>query len=148
LEICFTGLWWELVVAQTVRSWKMKYEMKMGVEIFSNSDQSETKNELDIVLNSGKNMVFIECKSGLVKQEDINKMRAIKRVYGGISTRSILVCRKLPRKAILEKCNELDVDVFALQRMRKGSQSRGYIPLTDLSQLNARLTKLIDQMQL
>jgi hypothetical protein len=148
LEICFTGLWWELVVAQQVRSWDLKQEMMIGVELLSKNVGSNAKNEIDIVLNTGKNMIFIECKSGKVKQEDINKMRAVTRVYGGLASRSILVCRKLPRPDLLEKCSDLGIEVFALQSRNKKSKKKGVVPITSLSQLNVKLSNLVDQMQL
>ena len=146
-EICFSGLWWELVVAKAVRTWKLKKEMFIGVELLANTDEKFAKNEIDIILNTGKKMVFIECKSGNVKQEDINKMRVVKRLYGGISTKSILVCYKLPRKDLLEKCIDLDIDVFALQRRTSNRSKKGYVSITRLDQLNSRLTKLIEKKQ-
>ncbi len=148
LEICFTGLWWELMVAQQVRSWELKHEMMIGVELLSKSVGSNPKNEIDIILNTGKNMIFIECKSGNVKQEDINKMRAIMMVYGGLASRSILVCRKLPRPDLLEKCSDLGIEVFALQSRNKKSKKKGVVSITSLSQLNVKLSNLVDQMQL
>lgn len=142
-RICFSGLWWELVVAQIVRKWDKKKEMLVGVELLANSDQKFAKNEIDIILNTGKKMIFIECKSGNVKQEDINKMRVVKRLYGGISSRSILVCCQLPRKDVLEKCQDLGIDVFALQRYATKKNQRSFVPLSDISQLPLRLEKLI-----
>jgi len=145
--ICFSGLWWELVVASAVRSWSLKKEMLVGVELLANTDEKFAKNEIDIIMNTGKNMVFIECKAGNVKQEDINKMRVVKRLYGGIASRSILVCYKLPRKDLLEKCVDLDIDVFALQRRVSNKSRKGYVAITSLEHLNTRLTKLIGKKQ-
>ena len=142
-KICFTGLWWELVVADTVRNWGEKKEMLVGVELLTNSTDKFSKNEIDIVLNTGHKMIFIECKSGSVKQEDVNKMRVVKRLYGGISSRSILVCRKLPRKDLLEKCSDLGINVFALQKEQYKKNSKRYIALSNISSLNNRLTKLL-----
>ena len=145
-NICFTGLWWELVVAQTVRKWKHKKEILVGVELLANADVQFSKNEIDIIVNTGNNMIFIECKSGHVKQEDINKMRVVRRLYGGISSRSILVCRKLPRKDVLEKCNDLGVHVFALHKYSGKGKNR-QTSISSLSQLNDRLSGLIGRME-
>jgi len=70
------------------------------------------KNEIDIVVNTCRNLIFIECKSGNVKQDDINKIRAVKRLYGGIASRSILVCKYKPRPDIIEKCSDLGIAIF------------------------------------
>jgi len=149
LEICFTGLWWELLVARVVNQWELKKEIMIGVELLTNSNKKYAKNEIDIILNTGQNMIFIECKSGNVKQEDVNKMRAVKEMYGGISSRSILVCRKMPRRNILEKCSDLGIDVFALkQESWSKGKMHGYRTITSLKQLNAKLTTLVGKTQL
>ena len=76
------------------------------------TDKLSRKNEIDILISTGKRLIFVECKSGNVRQEDINKMKVIKQTYGGVISKSILVSRFLPSATILEKCKELDIDVF------------------------------------
>jgi hypothetical protein len=87
----------------------------MSVSIQTKKNSTLTKNEIDIVLNTGQNFIFIECKSGNVKQEDINKMRAVKRLYGGVGSKSILICRYIPRPDLIEKCNDLGIEIFSYQ---------------------------------
>ena len=72
------------------------------------------KNEIDVLINIGHKLIFIECKSGKVKHDDINKMRVVKDVYGGIISKSILVCLEMPSATIMEKCKELNIEVFYL----------------------------------
>ena len=84
------------------------------------TDDKSLKNEIDIVLNTGNKLIFVECKSGNIKQEDINKMKVIKQTYGGIISKSLLVSRFMPSQSIMEKCKELDIEVYymyAFQRM-------------------------------
>lgn len=111
-KIAFNGLWWELIVADSIKKWNKIYELKIGVEILSKTEKGEIKNEIDILVNTGYNLIFVECKSGDVLQEDINKMRVVKRLYGGLVSRSILICKYSPRKSIIEKCQDLGIDVF------------------------------------
>jgi len=111
-EIAFNGFWWELVVADSIKKWKRIYELYLNVELYSKSVNENIKNEIDIVINTGRKLIFIECKSGNVKQEDINKIRAVKRLYGGIASKSILVCKYKPRLDIIEKCNDLGIAIF------------------------------------
>ncbi len=111
-DLMFKAVWWELIVAQEiVKTIKFK-ELFLGFELNFKSDKNTTKNEIDILINTGKKLIFIECKSGLVKQEDINKMKIVKQTYGGVIAKSILVCRELPNPSIVEKCNELDIELF------------------------------------
>lgn len=136
-QIAFGGLWWELIVADVTYKWSKSIEQLMGVTIQTNSTQL-TKNEIDIILNTGKNLIFIECKSGNVNQGDINKIRAVNKLYGGISSKSILVCRYIPRKDLLEKCRDLGIEVFAFQT----SSSNKNLQLTPFKNLNDLLKKL------
>lgn len=119
----------------------------LGVELLVNSDQEKAKNEIDIILSTGKSMIFLECKAGDVKQESVNKIRAVKKLYGGISTKSILVCYRQPRKDILEKCKDLDIEVFALQKSTKSKNQGDFIPLSSITTLNSKLTELVHKIE-
>lgn len=111
-ELFFKGLWWELIVFSEVSKWEKAKEILLGFEIQYRSDNTISKNEIDILVNTGNRLIFIECKSGYVKQEDINKMRIVKQTYGGAISKSILVCRYRPAATIVEKCKELEIEVF------------------------------------
>lgn len=111
-DLLFKAVWWELIVAKEITNAKNYKELFLGFELTFKSDKLVTKNEIDILINTGKKLIFIECKSGLVKQEDINKMKIVKQTYGGVIAKSILVCRELPSQSIIEKCKELDIELF------------------------------------
>ncbi|MBL7921144.1 MAG: DUF1887 family protein [Bacteroidia bacterium] len=147
LSIAFTGLWWEILIGKSVSKWSHAHEFKMSVKIKSKVQDQTDKNEIDIVLNTGKNLIFIECKAGDVTQDDINKIKAVSELYGGISSRSILVARKKPSATIIEKCQELGIDVFSQESTEKAKNSTKTIfkfsKLTDLpKRLDLLLTKL------
>jgi hypothetical protein len=125
-NIAFNGLWWELIVADALRKWTKIFELRMGLEVFSKTEQGAIKNEIDILINTGFNLIFIECKSGDVIQEDINKIRVVKRLYGGLASRSILICKYSPRKSVIEKCKDLGIDVFDVPN------TNGLIPKLEL----------------
>ncbi|WP_130734038.1 Card1-like endonuclease domain-containing protein [Flavobacterium sp. J27] len=111
-DLFFKAAWWELLIANEIaKSIKFK-ELFLGFELNFKSDKNTTKNEIDILINTGKKLIFIECKSGLVKQEDINKMKVVKQTYGGAIAKSILVSRELPIPSIIEKCKELNIELF------------------------------------
>jgi len=113
-SLFFHASWWELIVARSISQWAKAMELLLQCELPFKSDNNTTKNEIDVLVNLGDKLIFIECKSGLVKQEDINKMRIVKDTYGGIISKSVLVSRFKPSNNIIEKCNELDIDVFFL----------------------------------
>lgn len=113
-NLFFHASWWELIVAKVISQWPKAKELLLQCELPFKTDTHTTKNEIDVLVNLGDKLIFIECKSGMVKQEDINKMRIVKDTYGGVISKSVLVCRFKPSNNIIEKCNELDIDVFFL----------------------------------
>ncbi|MBO3097848.1 Card1-like endonuclease domain-containing protein [Gelidibacter pelagius] len=118
-KILTTGLWWELIVGNAVSSWKSAREIHMSLIIKSNANVKLDKNEIDILINTGQKMLFIECKSGVVLQSDINKMRAISKFYGGISSKSILVSFYKPKEEFIEKCQDFGIELFFLEESNK-----------------------------
>lgn len=149
LTIAFTGLWWEILIGKAVSKWSHAYEFKMSLKIKSKVHDQLDKNEIDIVVNTGKNLIFIECKAGDVTQDDINKIKAVADLYGGISSRSILVSRKKPSATILEKCHELGIDVFSQVSTEKAkNSSKTFFRFTNLSDLPKRLDLLLTKLHL
>lgn len=119
-DLFFNASWWELIVASEVGKWEKAKEVMLHCELSFKSDKKTLKNEIDILLNTGNKLIFVECKSGNIKQEDINKMKVIKQTYGGIISKSLLVSRFMPSQSIMEKCKELDIEVYyvyVFQRM-------------------------------
>lgn len=113
-NLFFYAAWWELIVAKEISNWPKAKELLVQCELPFKGDSKILKSEIDVLVNLGRKLIFIECKSGIVKQEDINKMKIIKDTYGGVVSKSILVSRFLPAKNILEKCRELNIGVFYL----------------------------------
>lgn len=109
----FNSSWWELLVAREISKWTKAKELLIQCELPFKTNTAVTKNEIDVLINLGGKLIFVECKSGAVKQEDINKMRIIKDTYGGVISKSILVSKFLPNTTIIEKCKELGIDVFS-----------------------------------
>jgi hypothetical protein len=149
LKIAFTGLWWEILIAKSVSKWRQAAEFRMNLKINSKTSDKQTKNEIDIVLNTGQNLIFIECKAGEVTQDDLNKIKSVAKLYGGIASRSILVARKNPDDTIIERCHELGIDIFSQEssQMSKATNKRIY-KFTNLSDLPKRLDLLLTKMQL
>lgn len=111
-DLFLNAAWWEILIAEEISKWNKAKELLIKFELPFKSESSVMKNEIDILINLGKKLIFVECKSGSIKQEDINKMKVIKETYGGHISKSILVSRFPPTKTIMEKCKELNVEVF------------------------------------
>lgn len=146
-QIAFGGLWWELIIADVTFKWSKSIEQLISIVIQTKSAQLN-KNEIDIILNTGKNLIFIECKSGNVTQGDVNKIRSVNRLYGGVSSKSILVCRYIPRKDLLEKCNDLGIEVFAFQTSYITNQHTQLTPFKNLNDLLKKLDQLVLRLEI
>lgn len=146
-NIVFGGIWWELVIAEITRNWQQSIEQLLGVGIQTKKNDGTTKNEIDILLNTGSNLIFIECKSGNVNQSDINKIRTVKRLYGGVASKSILICRYSPRIDLLEKCFDLGIEVFSYQVSYKRN-NRNLIPFNMLIDINKKLDFLLKRVEI
>ncbi len=111
-SLFFHAAWWELIVAREISKWSKAKELLLQCKLPFKTDAKTIKNEIDILVNLGSKLIFVECKSGLVKSEDINKLKIVNEIYGGIISKSLLVCRFKPTPTIIEKCKELNIDVF------------------------------------
>lgn len=149
LALAFSGFWWEILIGKSVLNWKGALEFRINLSIKSRTTNQLPKNEIDIVLNTGRNLIFIECKAGNVTQDDVNKIKAVADLYGGVSSRSILVARKNPSPEILEKCEELGIDVFSHEFSVKSSRgSQRIYTFVQLSDLQKRLDHLLTKFHL
>jgi len=111
-NLFFNASWWELIVAKEISRWPKAKELLIHCELPFKTVAGVTKNEIDVLINLGGKLIFVECKSGNVKQEDINKMKVVKDTYGGVISKSILVSRFKPSASIVEKCKEVNIDIF------------------------------------
>lgn len=90
----FKGRWWETLVAHKVRTWSQRDpnrpEVWQSVLFQTENNSSRTKNEVDVLLNNQQKLIFIECKSGNVTQNDIYKVDAVRETYGGDISLAVL----------------------------------------------------------
>jgi hypothetical protein len=139
-DLFFNAGWWELLVAEAVSKWTKANEILVKFELPFKSDQLMMKNEIDILINLNNKLIFVECKSGSVKQEDINKMKVIKQTYGGLVSKSILVSRFMPSQTILEKCKELDIEIFFMFAFRNQAGNSLQKLISKLNDLDKKIS--------
>lgn len=117
-DLLLEGRWWETLVSNELFQWSNgKYEIWQNV-IFKpnvvNDDKKEySKNEIDILVNIGNVLLFVECKSGKVTQDTIYKAKAVRDVYGGDKSKAVLASYYPLSDELKEKAAELEVQVFA-----------------------------------
>ncbi|TCC92406.1 DUF1887 family protein [Pedobacter frigiditerrae] len=113
-ELFFFGGWWELLVGTAIVGWDATQEILMQIVLPFRADIKQPKNEIDILINRNNKLIFVECKSGIVSQADINKIKSVRDTFGGNASKSILVSQHQPKTTLMEKCKELGIGVFYL----------------------------------
>jgi hypothetical protein len=118
----FNAGWFELLTAQKLSETYPVNQIYMNVKFPVLAKMEEDKNEVDILINDGGKLIFIECKSGFVKSENINTIKVRKETYGGMIAQNMLITRyplELDKtektKIIIEKCKELDIQYKTLK---------------------------------
>lgn len=113
----FKGRWWETLVAHKVRTWSQRHpnrpEVWQSVLFKTENNSSRTKNEVDVLLNNQQKLIFIECKSGNVTQNDIYKVDAVRETYGGDISLAVLASYYPVEDSLQEKCKDLQINLFA-----------------------------------
>lgn len=110
LKLLFEGRWRESLVADAIFRWSdNRYEIWRNVTFNPRDMEARLKdfdkNEIDILVNTGNKLLFVECKSGDVTQDNINKMSVIRQNYGSDKSKSVLVSQFL-RSDLREKIEE------------------------------------------
>ena len=115
--LMFGGRWWEALVAAQVKQWTNQLEQKVeawhSVIFQSETNKDAVKNEVDLLINNNNNLIFLECKSGHITQEDVYKMDSVREIYGGDSSIAALASYYPLNEQIQEKCDNLGIQVFA-----------------------------------
>lgn len=127
--LLFCGRWWEMIVSEHIDLWNKEKNKEIWQNVIFNfkstSDQDRVKNEVDILINNDTKLIFIECKSGRVSQEDIYKINTVRETYGGGMSHSVLVSFNRIPEDIEEKCVESQIRYFVFNRYDKsGSMDR------------------------
>ncbi|RHR61090.1 DUF1887 family CARF protein [Parabacteroides sp. AF17-28] len=143
-HLYFEGRWWETLVANQVRNWSLQRENSpevwQSVIFQTNGQDAHPKNEIDVLLNNQQKLIFIECKSGNVTQNDIYKIDAVRETYGGDISQAVLASYYPIEESLQEKCKDLQIYLFAPTFLTERN--------TYLNKMPAWLDKLADELQL
>lgn len=139
----FEGRWWETLVADATAKWADgKYEIWTGVKFEPKSktinqnrvESKDIKNEIDVLVNLGTTMLFIECKSGAITQDNISKLNTVRQTYGSYQSKAVIISLYSVRPELHEKAKENNIDIFE-------------VPKGDLSKLPNRLNNIINSLK-
>lgn len=102
--------WFELYVARYIAQIYDSKDIRMNCVFRSMGNIP--KNEIDIIVNTGSKLIFVECKTQIFNITDVDKFRSAVRNYGGLGSKPLFVTYYLMKPEGLEKCKEHRISTF------------------------------------
>ncbi len=112
-DIVFFSGWFEYEIAEMLSHWKYAKEIIMNVVFPYNDDKP--KNEIDVIVNTGNRLLFVECKTQINDITDIDKFRTAIKNYGGMGCKGLFITEATMKDTAAEKCKDSDILCFSLQ---------------------------------
>ena len=78
------------------------------------------KNEVDIIINTGTKILFVECKTQIHDTTAIEKFRSVIKGYGGTASKGLFVTDAKMTDIAKAKCKEHGILTFSLQDEHEG----------------------------
>lgn len=101
------GKWFEVFTYTQLREskklQKVIKDLRMNVRLLSEDSKTKDHQELDLAYTDSYYLYILECKSGNVTQEDVQKLENNVRNYGGTYGRGVLITVKEQDSTILER---------------------------------------------
>ncbi|NSW45392.1 MAG: DUF1887 family protein [Bacteroidales bacterium] len=106
--------WFEFKVANILSKWNHAKQIILNCDF--QTKEGALKNEVDVIVNTGKKLLFVECKTQVYNSTDIDKFASVIRNYGGLGTKGILITEVDINKNVLEKCEDNGLLTFCLNQ--------------------------------
>ncbi len=113
-NIVFHAGWMEFFVAKTLSKWLLSKEIWLNVK-FPYRD-GKAKNEIDVIVNVGGKLLFVECKTQIADNTDIDKFRTAVRNYSGMGGKALFVTYSPMRPEAVQKCKDSGILTFSFQK--------------------------------
>lgn len=108
----YTG-WFEYEVAHILSNWKYAKEIRLNV-CFPYQTNNNAKNEIDIIVNTGNRLLFVECKTQIFNITDIDKFRTSVKNYGGMGCKALFITEANMKSKAAEKCRDSGILFFSM----------------------------------
>lgn len=109
--------WFEYKVAKLLAGWGRAQEIWMNV-VFPYKPGKDgirkSKNEIDIIVHTGKKLLFVECKTSVFDKTDIDKFAAAVKNYGGMGSKALFITGAKLYPEVHEKCKTNGILAFSL----------------------------------
>ena len=139
IELVFFAGWFECKIARILSSWRHAKDICMNCHF--PFKEGIDKNEVDIVINTGTKILFVECKTQIFDNTAIDKFRSVIKGYGGTASKGLFVTDAKMTDIAKEKCREHGILTYSLRENHIGlSHEEAIAALLDneLYNINAR----------
>lgn len=116
-DLLFFAGWFEVMVARMLSVWKRGKDIRVGVR-FDFANSMKMKNEIDIIMNTGNKLLFVECKTKILHLTDLDKFSNVVKTYGGTGSKALFVSYFGIDKDVEEKCGATDIIFFSIADAR------------------------------
>ncbi len=122
-DLVFNAGWFEAEVARLLSQWKRSHEVRIGVEF--PFQEGNPKNEIDVIVNTGTRLLFVECKTSIHTLTDLDKFSKAVRNYGGTGCHALLVSFNPLSKEAVEKCRDNGIIPFSFEDTLAATHDKG-----------------------
>lgn len=102
--------WFEMYVASLLAQFYHPKDIRLNCVFKTRTDA--IKNEVDIIVNAGKKLIFVECKTQVFKSIDVDKFASVVRTYGGLGSKALFVTNSPMKSEAQEKCNDKGITTY------------------------------------
>lgn len=122
ISLLFNSGWFELQVAQLISEWEYAQEVWMNA-VYPDI-KKQPKNEIDIIVNTGKKLLMIECKTQIKQITDIDKFNTAVKNYGGMGSKALFLTKEPMKESAKEKCNDNRILYFSLGEHKSSKEAK------------------------
>lgn len=102
--------WFEVYVASLLAQFYPPKDIRLNCVFKTRTDA--IKNEVDIIVNAGKRLIFVECKTQVFQSIDVDKFASVVRTYGGLGSKALFVTNTRMKAEAQEKCNDKGITTY------------------------------------
>ncbi|MBR4846113.1 MAG: DUF1887 family protein [Bacteroidaceae bacterium] len=139
VDIVFNSGWFEAKIARLLSRWRKAKEICINCR-FPFKPKVD-KNEVDIIVNTGAKILFVECKTQIANTTDIDKFRSVIKGYGGMGSKGLFITDAPMSDIAKAKCEERGILTFSLQDEHLGMNAEKALFMlleSDLESINTK----------
>lgn len=117
IDLVFNSGWFEFKIARLLSKWSHCKELYLNCRFPFKADKD--KNEVDIIVNTGKKPLFVECKTQVNNNTDVDKFNSVIDNYGGLGSMGLFITEICMEEIARQKCEDHNILTFSLKNSDK-----------------------------